>query len=73
MNMPAPLRSDLHGDDLIYEIELALSKLQPGDTLRIDRVAVRKAGGDLSKVAAPVYPHRRWKDEATTDLCVCRL
>ena len=72
-DMPAPLRRDLTGDDLAYEMELCLGRLRPGDTLRIDRRAFQEMGGKLRDVAAPVYPHKRWEDYANNEFCVHRL
>jgi hypothetical protein len=69
---PAPVRMDLKGRDLIYELELCLSRLQPGDTLRIHRHFLWEAGASLDHVLQPAYPHTRWKDVATDDLCVRR-
>lgn len=57
---PAPYRRDLTGADLEYELTLLLSKLQPGDTLSIERGAFMKMGARLSDVLVPAYPHTRW-------------
>lgn len=69
---PAPYRRDLRGNDLIYELVMLMDKLQPGDTLRIHRRFLWEAGASLEHVLPPTYPHTRWRDDATTDLCIRR-
>lgn len=70
--VPAPFRRDLDGADLVHELVLLLDKLRPGDTLRIHRKFLWEHGASLDHVMPPAYPHRRWVDEATTDLCIRR-
>lgn len=69
---PAPYRRDLRGDDLIYELRLLLDKLQVGDTLRIHRKFLWAAGASLEHVLPPSYPHTRWSETESADLCVRR-
>lgn len=57
---PAPYRRDLRGPDLEYELMLLLNKLQPGDTLSIDRRAFMEHGARLANVIVPAYAHKRW-------------
>lgn len=70
---PAPFRRDLHGTDATYELILLLDRLQPGDTLIIDRTQFRRMGGNLSVVIVPPYPHKRWVDDDDMTLRVQRL
>jgi hypothetical protein len=69
---PAPYRRALRGNDLLYELVMLMDKLQPGDTLRIHRRFLWEAGASLDHVLPPTYPHTRWRDDATTDLCIRR-
>lgn len=69
---PGRYRRDLTGNDMIYELVLLMDKLQPGDTLRIHRKFLRQANASLEHVLPPSYPHTRWTDDATNDLCVRR-
>ena len=69
---PAPYRRDLRGGDMIQELVLLMDKLKPGDTLRIHRRFLWEAGASLEHVLPPTYPHERWSDQATTDLCIKR-
>lgn len=71
-SLPAHYRRDLRGRDLIYELVLLMDKLKPGDTLRIHRRFLSEAGASLKHVLPPTYPHKRWSDDATGDLCVRR-
>ena len=71
-NSPAPYRRDLRGKDLIYELMMLMDRLQPGDTLRIDRRFLLQAGASLEHVLPPAYPHTRWSEEETMDLCIRR-
>jgi hypothetical protein len=68
----APVRRDLTGDDLVHELVLLLDKLHVGDTLRIHRRFLWEAGASLENVLPPNYPHERWSEIETTDLCVKR-
>jgi hypothetical protein len=72
-DMPAPLRRDLRGEVIAYEIELCLDRLRPGDTLRIDLRAFQELGGKLRDVTAPIYPHKRWEDYEHGEFCVHRF
>lgn len=69
---PAPYRRDLRGADMLHELVLLMDKLQPGDTLRIHRRFLWEAGASLEHVLPPSYPHTRWSDAPTTDLCIRR-
>lgn len=69
---PALYRRDLRGDDLIHELVLLMDRLRPGDTLRIHRRFLWEAGASLEHVLPPNYPHERWSDDETTDLCIKR-
>jgi hypothetical protein len=69
---PAPCRRDLRGADMIHELVLLMDKLQPGDTLRIHRRFLWEAGASLEHVLPPTYPHERWTDNESTDLCIRR-
>ena len=71
-NAPAHYRRDLRGDELIHELVLLMDKLQPGDTLRIHRRFLWEAGASLEHVLPPTYPHTRWSDDMTADLCIRR-
>ena len=71
-NRPAPYRRDLRGDDMIHELVLLLDRLEPGDTLRIHRRFLWEAGASLEHVLPPTYPHTRWTDDSSSDLCVRR-
>lgn len=70
--MPAPYRRDMTGDDLVDELRLLLDKLQVGDTLRIHRTFLWQAGASLDDVLPPTYPHTRWSEPESADLCVRR-
>jgi hypothetical protein len=72
-NRPAPYRRDLRGADLVCELMLVMDRIKPGDTLRIHRGAILAAGASLEHVLPPVYPHERWVDDETHELCVRRL
>lgn len=69
---PAPYRRDLRGEGMIHELVLLMDKLRPGDTLRIHRRFLWEAGASLEHVLPPAYPHTRWCDASTTDLCIRR-
>lgn len=69
---PAPYRRDLRGADLIHELVLVMDRLTVGDTLRIHRRFLWEAGGSLAHVLPPAYPHTRWSEPETTDLCIRR-
>lgn len=69
---PAPYRRDLTGKDMIYELMLLMDKLRPGDTLRIHRRFLWEAGASLEHVLPPAYPHTRWSEMETSDLCIRR-
>lgn len=69
---PARYRRDLKGDEMLHELVLMMAKLQPGDTLRIHRRFLWEAGASLEHVLPPTYPHTRWTDDASTDLCIRR-
>lgn len=71
-NHPAPVRRDLSGDDMIYELVRLMDKLQPGDTLRIHRRFLWEAGASLEHVLPPAYPHTRWVDDCCSDFCIKR-
>lgn len=71
-NRPVPVRTDLHGGDIIHELVLLMERLQPGDTLRIHRRFLWEAGASLEHVLPPTYPHTRWTDVSSSDLCVRR-
>jgi len=71
-NTPAPYRRDLQGGDLIHELVLLMDRLRPGDTLRIHRAFLMEAGASLEHVLPPSYPHTRWPDAETNDLCIRR-
>lgn len=69
---PARYRRDLRGDDMIHELVLLMDKLRPGDTLRVHRRFLLEAGASLEHVLPPTYPHTRWTEPETTDLCIRR-
>jgi hypothetical protein len=69
---PIRYRKDLRGDDMIHELVMLMDRLQPGDTLRIHRRILWESGASLEHVLPPSYPHTRWSDTATTDLCIRR-
>lgn len=71
-SLPAGYRDDLSGRDLVYELVMLMDKLRPGDTLRIHPGFLYRAGASLDNVLPTTYPHRRWIDDATGDLCVHR-
>jgi hypothetical protein len=70
---PARYRRDLRGADLVYELMLLLDRLKPGDTLRIQRGGLWQAGASLDEVLPPAYPHERWVDDHSHELCIKRL
>ncbi|NBW19735.1 MAG: hypothetical protein EBR82_68360 [Caulobacteraceae bacterium] len=72
-DMPAPYLRDLRGDDLIHELVLLMDRLLPGDTLRIHRRFLLEAGASLEHVLPPTYPHERWSEPETADLCIKRM
>ena len=71
-NAQAPYRRDLRGDDLIHELVLLMDRMRPGDTIRIHRKFLWEAGVSLEHVLPPTYPHTRWSDAETSDLCIRR-
>lgn len=69
---PAPYRRDLRGEDLVYELLMLLDRLEPGDTLRISYGGMIEAGVAFADVLAPAYPHKRWRELPSGDICVTR-
>ena len=61
----------LTGEALARMFEKQLSELQPGCTLTITSEGLVALEG--VEVAAPAYPHKRWRDEANNKLCIRRL
>jgi hypothetical protein len=60
---PAPMRSDLTGADALYELNLLLGKLQPGDTLRVSLGFLLKFP-EFRYAWAPElpYPFEMWEE-----------
>lgn len=69
---PARYRRDLKGDEMLHELVLLMDKLQPGDTLRIHRSFLWKAGASLEHVLPPAYPHTRWTTPDSDEFCIRR-
>lgn len=69
---PVPFCRDLRGDDFSHELTMLLTKLMPGDTLRIHRLFMVKSGASLEKVPQPQYPHTLWEDYYSQEFCVRR-
>lgn len=60
----------LTGEQLARMFEKQLQELEVGCTLMITNEGLVALDG--VEVAAPIYPHKRWRDEAENRLCIRR-